>query len=104
MVKSSKEKTKSYTKGELNKLIDSLCHPFFKSDKGFILFDGLLHGLVEQDPPTSVRKFIKYNLPQLIKRARGKTRLFQMITHSKITRMCARFMYMWFFQNIFSSS
>lgn len=70
MVKSSKEKTKSYTKGELNKLIDSLCHPFFKSDKGFILFDGLLHGLVEQDPPTSVRKFIKYNLPQLIKRAR----------------------------------
>jgi len=58
---------KSYTKGELNKLVDSVCHPLSKTDKGFILVDGLLHAMVEQDPPTTVKKFIKYNLPELMK-------------------------------------
>jgi len=56
-----------YTPGELNKLIDNLCHPLAKVDKGFILVDGILHGLVEQNPPVSVRKFVKFSLPQLIK-------------------------------------
>ena len=65
---------KSYTKGELNKLIDSLCHPLFKTDKSFILVDGLLHGLVEQNPPTTIRKFIKYNLPTLIKQLETKSK------------------------------
>ena len=46
-----------YTKGELNKLIDSLCHPLFETDEGFILVDGLLHAMVEQDPPVTVKKF-----------------------------------------------
>ena len=36
-----------YTKGELNKLADSLCHPLFKVDKGFIILDGFLHALIE---------------------------------------------------------
>jgi hypothetical protein len=62
-----KKTTELYTKGELNKFIDSLCHPPSKKDMGFMLVDGLLHGLVEQDPPTSVKKFIRYNLPRLIK-------------------------------------
>jgi hypothetical protein len=66
---SCKKKTaaKPYSKGELNKLIDSLIHPLSKTDKSFILVDGFLHGLVEQNPPASVKKFIKYNLPELIK-------------------------------------
>lgn len=62
-----KRAAKPYSKGELDKLIDSLIHPLSKTDKSFILVDGFLHGLVEQNPPTSVKKFIKYNLPELIK-------------------------------------
>ena len=34
---------------------------------GLILVDGILHGLVEQNPPVTVRKFVKFNLPFLIK-------------------------------------
>jgi hypothetical protein len=56
-----------YTLGELNAMIDNLCHPLAKVDKGFVLVDGILHGLVEQNPPASVRKFVKFNLPLLIK-------------------------------------
>jgi hypothetical protein len=58
---------KPYTTGELNKLIDSLCHPLSKANNGFILVDGLLHAIVEQNPPVTIRKFIKYNLPEIIK-------------------------------------
>jgi hypothetical protein len=64
---------KPYTKGELNKLIDSLCHPLFETNDGFILVDGFLHGLVEQDPPTTVRKFMKYNLPRILEQVRKKS-------------------------------
>jgi len=56
-----------YTKAELNRLIDSLCHPLFDIDKGFIVLDGFLHALVEQNPPLTIRKFIRHNLPRLIK-------------------------------------
>jgi len=55
---------KPYTKGELNKLIDTLCHPLFQENPSFILIDSLLHGLVEQNPPQTVRKFIQYNPPK----------------------------------------
>ena len=65
-IKSKKKAMSVYTKGELNKFIDSLCHPLFKTDKGFILVDGVLHAMVEQDPEVTVRKFIKYNLPKIL--------------------------------------
>jgi len=58
-----------YTTGELNKLIDGLCHPLFKTNPGFMLVDGLLHGIVEQNPSVTVRKFIRHNLPKLIEQA-----------------------------------
>lgn len=57
----------SYTKGELNKLIDGICHPLCEGDKRFLLLDGFLHALVEQDPPVTVMKFVKYNLPEIVK-------------------------------------
>jgi hypothetical protein len=67
-----------YTKGELNRelnrLIDSLCHPLSKRDKGFILVDGLLHAMVEQNPPITVQKFIKYSLPKLLEETGKKSR------------------------------
>jgi hypothetical protein len=34
------------------------------------LVDGVLHGLVEQNPPQSVKKFIKYNLLAIMKEVR----------------------------------
>jgi hypothetical protein len=62
-----KSSGKPYTSGELNKLIDSLCHPLSKTNNGFILVDGVLHAIVERNPPVTIRKFIKYNLPEIIK-------------------------------------
>ena len=69
-----KRTSKPYTKGELNKLIDSLCHPLIKTNEGYTLVDGLLHGLVEQNPQLTIRKFIKYNLPKLMKQIEKKTK------------------------------
>lgn len=66
--KQRKPPSKPLSKGELNRLIDSLCHPFYKENEAFRIVDGLLHGIIEQDPPTSVRKFIQYNLPEIIKK------------------------------------
>lgn len=54
-----------YSKGETNKLIDSLLHPWIKVYPPLIAVDGLLHGLVEQNPEESVRKFIRYSFPDL---------------------------------------
>lgn len=71
--KGKRRAAKPYTKGELNKFIDSVCHPLCKSQKGFILVDGLLHALVEQNPPESVKKFIKYNLPRITEQIRSET-------------------------------
>jgi len=67
------------SKGQLNKLIDSLLHPLFKKHPGFVILDGILHALVEQNPEESLHKFIKYNLDKLVKYTvrwfeRGKTR------------------------------
>jgi hypothetical protein len=47
-----------YTAG-LNDFIDSLCNPSAKVDKDFILVDGILNGLIEQNLPVSVGKFVK---------------------------------------------
>jgi hypothetical protein len=38
---------------------------FAKLDPAFLLLDGLLHGIIEQNPPESILKFIHYNLPKL---------------------------------------
>jgi hypothetical protein len=68
-----KRRSEPYTKGEINKLIDSLCHPLGKKDKTFLVFDGILHAMVEQNPQESIEKFIKYNLPSIMKQ-KGKDR------------------------------
>ena len=70
--KNTKKTKNTYTKGELNKLIDSLVHPLSKENAGFMLVDGVLHGIVEQDPPASVRKFVKYNLPKIFEQSTRK--------------------------------
>jgi len=80
--KKKKRAHKPYTKGELNKLIDSLCHPLFKTNEGYVLVDGLLHGIVEQNPPLTIRKFMEYNLPKLIKQIEKKTKEKQSLEQS----------------------
>ena len=61
-----KRRSRPYTKGELNKLIDDLVHPYARDQKGYYVLDGILHGIVERDPNVSMRKFIKHNLPRML--------------------------------------
>jgi hypothetical protein len=52
--------------GEWNKLIDAVVHPHAKKEPMLFILDGVLHGLVERNPPESVAKFVRYNLPKLV--------------------------------------
>lgn len=71
-------KVKKITKGDLNKLIDILIYPYFEEHPTFaIIIDGLLHAMVEQDPDMSFRKFIKYNVPKLLRKTHKKNRYFE---------------------------
>ena len=62
-----------YTVGQLNKIADSIVHPFFDKGNSFIILDGMVHALLEQNIPASARKFVRYNLPKMLKQA-GKKR------------------------------
>ena len=53
-------------KGQINKIIDALLHPYFK-DKRVVLLDGVVHAIVERNLPKSVEKFVRYNLKELLK-------------------------------------
>jgi len=65
MTKKAKRRTRP-SKGDLNRLIDQLCHPHFKERPELILIDTLLHALTERNPPLTIRKFLRHNLSQLI--------------------------------------
>lgn len=60
-------KVRRIAKGELNRIIDNLIHPYFRNYPALILVDGFLHALVEQDLDTSVKKFARYNIPKLLR-------------------------------------
>jgi len=55
-----------YSKGEANRLIDSLLHPLFDINPAFRIVDSILHGIVEQNLPETAFKFLRYNLPWII--------------------------------------
>ena len=59
---------KIYSKSEKNVVIDSVVHPLADEHWSFILIDGALHALNEEDPIQSFIKFLKYNAPELLKR------------------------------------
>jgi hypothetical protein len=63
---SGKKKKRHYSKGEINRLIDSLLHPLFGHSSAFVAVDVALHGLVEQNPPETIKKFVRYTLPKII--------------------------------------
>ena len=67
--KAIRQKSKGiYSKSEKNVIIDSLVHPLADRHWSFVLIDGALHALNEQDPVQSFIKFLKYNAPELLKR------------------------------------
>ena len=39
---------------------------FLKKTQEFMLVDGVFHAVVEQDPPASADKFVKYSLPKIM--------------------------------------
>jgi len=49
-----------------------LLHPLAKQNSRVLILDGSLHALVEQDLPLSARKFLVYNLPQLVSQLAGE--------------------------------
>src|SRR2546421_7993307 len=70
------------TLGEVNRAIDELFHPFFHKGPLPIIADSVAHGLVEQDPPKSLEKFLEFNFGPLVRETlklskrpkRGKTK------------------------------
>jgi hypothetical protein len=65
--KKKKSTSSTYTTGNLNRIVDNLFHPFFKTNIACILIDGILHGVVERNPKKTIKKFARYNLPKIIK-------------------------------------
>lgn len=65
--KRRRKRKATYTRGELNKLIDAVFHPICETDKRFLLLDTFCHALVERNPPETVRKFFKYNMSDIVK-------------------------------------
>ncbi len=49
-----------------NKVIDLIFHPLFREDKSFVIIDGALHFIVEQNLSVSAKKFAKYSLRHLL--------------------------------------
>ena len=51
-------------------LIDSVMYPKARRNPAYRLLDGLLHGMIEQDPEVTLEKFLRYNAPKIIKQVR----------------------------------
>ena len=59
---------KLYSPGELNYMIDAVIHPLYKKSQSLRLLDGAVHAIIEQNPRMSIKKFVKYNLPEIAKK------------------------------------
>jgi hypothetical protein len=64
--KSKRKRRRQYSKGELNRLVDDLMHPLSDKKPALLILDTVLHGLVEQNPPETIRKFMRYNLSKIL--------------------------------------
>ncbi|MFH0896645.1 MAG: hypothetical protein V1850_01160, partial [Candidatus Bathyarchaeota archaeon] len=63
------KKTKTqYTRGEINKVIDSVVHPWARgeTEAAALIIDSVLHAMVEEDAVKSLQKFTKYTLPKIL--------------------------------------
>jgi hypothetical protein len=53
--------------GQINKMIDSTFHPFFRKGPAPIILDGILHALAEADALKSLEKFLIYDGSPLLR-------------------------------------
>jgi len=60
------------TQGDLNKIVDSVFHPLAREEPIFWLADFVGHGLIEQNPILSIKKFIHYDVPKIAKQYRKR--------------------------------
>ncbi|MGB9716973.1 MAG: hypothetical protein ACPL4E_00835 [Thermoproteota archaeon] len=62
---------RGFTKGDANRLIDSVLHPFMKGEARIpvMVLDALAHAMVEQNPRKSMMKFMRYTAPKLLDEA-----------------------------------
>lgn len=72
---------RGYTKGQINKLIDSIVHPLAKRDEPLLVLDGFLHALVERSPSLSTKKFLVYNIPTLMSHLAEDRKTAKMVEH-----------------------
>jgi hypothetical protein len=73
-----------YTKGELNKAIDSVIHPLIARSRWFLALDGFLHALVEHDPASSARKFLSYDAPYIASLVSGGSKPLEKATRDLV--------------------
>jgi len=59
-----------YSTYEVNSIIDATIHPLADQHWVFVVADGLLHAANESggDPVEILLKFVKYNMPELVRR------------------------------------
>jgi hypothetical protein len=55
-------------------MVDALLHPLAERSLGLLMLDGVLHVIIERNPPESAAKFIQYNLPTLLAKLLRKQR------------------------------
>ncbi len=63
-----RRKKQPYSKGELNRLIESLLHPLFTHNPELMAIDVFLHGMGERNPFETAVKFIRYTLPMIVQK------------------------------------
>jgi hypothetical protein len=56
-----------YSKGQVNRLVDDLVHPWIEQNEWFILLDEAAHGIVEGNMEETIIKFARYRLPGLLR-------------------------------------
>lgn len=61
-------KDSPYSAGQMNKAIDALVHPYYKKNQWIRVVDGALHALNEKNARVSAKKFLKYNMPEIVKK------------------------------------
>jgi hypothetical protein len=61
-----RRKNQLYSPGEINKLIDALLHPAARKDPRYWIVDTVFHGVVEQDPGLTLKKFMRYTMPKIL--------------------------------------
>lgn len=52
----------------MNYIVDDLIHPYVRKYPELKLVDILLHYAIEGDPPRSLKKTLRYDVPKLIDR------------------------------------